>query len=99
MNTALFRTNRFLITLAVVFSLLASACSREEVCAPADEPAGTDRSMGQDANDILDNSERPAGTTLRGGEFDQGGSPDDDGISDDGNDEGDSERNKKNKTI
>lgn len=98
MSSAVFHTNRPFATIAIVFMLLASACSREEVCEPADEPAGTDRSVGQDSNDLLDKSERPAGTTLRDGEFDQGGSPEDDGISDDGNDEGDSERNKKIKT-
>jgi hypothetical protein len=84
----------FLSTLLV----LLFSCSKEDVTGPcgADQEAnGGVKVLTTGPVGEVDPGRTVQGTGHRGMELDGDGLPDDDGISDDGNDEGDSERNRK----
>lgn len=84
---------------ALVGALLLASCSKEDIASPCDQGSSdavnTERSMGQTQADELEGTRTLDGATLRSMDLDGDGLPDDDGISDDGDDAGDSERNRK----
>jgi hypothetical protein len=83
---------------ALLGVLLFGSCTKEELVSPCgqeEESVNTEKSMGQTSGDEVEGARNIEGTTLRSLDLDGDGLPDDDGISDDGDDEGDSERNRK----
>ncbi|MBL0036163.1 MAG: hypothetical protein IPP26_10510 [Flavobacteriales bacterium] len=87
--------------LTAMFSLalimLLSACSREDVSPLNAEFPGVQRAGGQQENEAMDQDGALGGNTLRSDDVTEDGGMDTGGISDDGDDTGDSERNRKNK--
>ena|SRR6186713_237980 len=89
---------RLTVLFALVGVLLMGSCAKEELASPCGqetESVNTDRSMDQVPANDMEGTRTIEGVTLRSVDLDGDGIPDEDGISDDGNDEGDSERNRK----
>jgi len=89
---------RPVVLLALSGLLLLGSCSKEELVSPCgqeQEAVNTEKSMEQGLGNDMEGARDIEGTTLRSIDLDGDGIPDDDGISDDGDDEGDSERNRK----
>lgn len=83
---------------SLVLVMLLSACSREDVSPLGTGSPRTERSAGQQQNEAMDQDGTLRGNTLRSlDDVIEGDGTDNGGISDDGDDEGDSERNRKNK--
>jgi hypothetical protein len=88
------------LRLAVLSTLLVLliSCSKEELtgpCGAEQEATGDVKVLTTGPVGEVDQDRSVQGTGHRGMELDGDGLPDEDGISDDGNDEGDSERNRK----
>ncbi|MCC7503084.1 MAG: hypothetical protein IT229_11180 [Flavobacteriales bacterium] len=97
MTCAFHISNRWAIVCLLSFVVLFSACSREEVGPLGTEFSGTERSALQPQNEASEQEGTRGGNTLRNGEVIEENGADNGGISDDGDDTGDSERNRKNK--
>ncbi len=81
--------------LALLLGAVLVSCSKEELVGPA---VGTTRATDEHPVGTMEdmNALRGTdGTLLRAVDLDGDGTPDEQGISDDGNDDGDSERNRK----
>ena len=89
--------NRLAKAFSLVLVMLFSACSREDVSPLGTEFPGTQRSVDQQQSEAADQEQTLGGNTLRNGEVIEDNGEDNGGISDDGDDAGDSERNRKNK--